>query len=231
MKNLKLKVIGFFPILLLVSCHAHERIPLSRDIADAPYIVSKTILDNAYISLETRNKHYYAGFTIESDGFNSPTLIEVNKVGGEQKSWKFDDIISDLFVFDSHIAVASDSGVSLSLIDGTWKRNSLALSENPHIVFSDGGKRLIACSPSSLLKEDVRAGGCESYNPNWKVAFPWHHVKPKVCGAFLYAVTWPQKQNQLLAIDLDSGEIVHQQVYAGGDICGRPPVRSSSDLL
>lgn len=219
MKSLSFRVMCLLSVLLSAACHANDGTALSRDIADSSRIAEETSLDNAYLSFSTKDAIYYAGFTLEKNGTNQPTLVEVNKADDKKHAWKFDDIIADVFVFNSRISVALDSGVVYSLNTGKWEQSSLELAEGPRIVFSDGKQHLIACTPSSLFKEDTRLGGCESHNPNWKISFSWHDVRPKVCGNLLHAVTWEQKQNQRLVINLESGAVIHQGAYAGEDIC------------
>jgi hypothetical protein len=208
-------------MLLSASCHAYEGTTLSHVLSDSSSAVNGTSLDSAYLSLKVGDKQYYAGFTIDSDGVNSPTLIEIGKVVSKQKSWKFTDIISDLFIFDTHVSVALDSGEVFSLINDTWAQRLLLLTERPRIVYSDGGRHLIACSSSSPMKEGKRLGGCASYSPNWNISFPWYAVRPRVCGDLLFAVTWQKKQNQRIAVDIGSGKIVRQETYRGGDVCAQ----------
>ncbi len=219
MKRLSLKPVCLSWLLLSAACHAYESVPLSRDTPVSSSILKKTGLDNADLFLDINGKQYHAGFTIDAAGINTPTLVEVDQHGVKQNSWTFDDIIADIFIFDSHVSIALYHGESYSFIDNAWQRNALQMAGRSRIVFSDGKQRLIACSPASLYKEGSRTGGCESYNPNWKISFAWHEVKPKVCGDLLYAVTWSRKQNQRMAIDLDSGKVVHQKVFAGEDVC------------
>jgi hypothetical protein len=201
------------------ACHAAKIIPLSSEVSEPASIANKLNIDNVYRSLETKSHQYYAGFSIDSDRINHPVLIELDKISGRQNSWKFDEIISDIFIFNSTVSVVLENGENYSLIKGEWVRNSRVLEEMSVVVFSDARQRLISCTPSSLGKADTRQGGCESFNPNWKLSFSWHKVRPKVCGEFLYAVTWEQKHNQRLAINLKSGKVVHKQVFSGEDIC------------
>jgi hypothetical protein len=219
MKTLSFRALCLLSLLLSVASHADDSIALSHDIANSAHIAKETPLDNAYLSFSAKDAMYYAGFTIEKNGTNQPTLVEVNKISGTKAAWRFDDIIADVFVFKSMVSVVLDSGVVYSLNTGRWERSSLVLAERSRIVFGDGKKRLISCSPSSLFKDDTRVGGCESYNPSWTISFPWHDVKPKICGELLYAVTWEKRQNQHIAINLESGEIVYQRAYAGEDVC------------
>jgi hypothetical protein len=219
MKTLGSIAMCLLSLLLSVASHADDSIALSHDIANSAHTAKETSLDNAYLSFSTKDAMYFAGFTIENNGTNQPTLVEVKKIGGMKAIWKFDDIIADVFVFKSMVSVVLDSGVVYSLNTGRWERSSLVLAERSRIVFGDGKMRLIACSPSSLFKDDTRVGGCESHNPSWTISFPWHDVRPKICGDLLYAVTWEKRQNQHIAINLESGEIVHQSAYTGEDAC------------
>ena len=218
-KTLSFRVVCLLSSLLSVACHADDSITLSRDIANSAHTAKETSLDNVYLSYSAKDAMYYAGFTIEKNGTNQPTLVEVKSIGGKKTAWKFDDIIADVFVFNSMVSVVLDSGAVYSLNAGRWERGFLVLAERSRIVFGDGKNHLIACSPSSLFKDDASVGGCESHNPSWKISFSWHDVRPRVCGELLYAVTWEKKQNRHIAVNLKSGEIVHQSAYAGGDVC------------
>lgn len=219
MKALSFRVMCLLLALLSAACEANDGTALSRGIADPARIAKETSLDNAYLSFSAKDAIYYAGFVIEEKGINQPTLVVVDKANGKQHTWKFDDIIADMFTFNSRVSIALESGTVYSLNDGKWERSPLELAEGSRIVFSDGKQHLIACTPSSLFMEDTGLGGCESHNPNWKISFSWHDIRPKVCDDLLYAVTWEQKQNRHLAINLESGAIVHQGEYAGEDIC------------
>lgn len=213
------RVIFLLLIMLPVASHANEVIPPDSKIANPAAIANKLNIDNVYRTLEANGKQYYAGFSIDSDGINSPVLLEFDKISSKQNSWKFDEIISDIFIFNSTVSVLLDNGENYSLIKGEWVLNPQVLGETSVVVFSDARRQLISCSPSSLGKADTHQGGCESFNPNWKVFFSWYEVQPSVCGDFLYAVTWEQKHNQRLAINLKTGKIVHRAIFSGEDIC------------
>lgn len=219
MKSHSLKLWCLISMLSSATCYAYEGVALSRDVTGLLNVANETILDSTYLSLKSEGIEYYAGFIIDSEGLNQPAVVRKSKGGHKQKVWKFNAIIADLFLFNSQISVALDSGEVYSLKNDQWRRSTLMLAGSPRIVFSDGKQHLIACSPSSLFKEGAREGGCESYNPNWKLSFSWHDVRPKVCGELLYAVTWEKKQNQRIAINLESGEVVKHELYANGDVC------------
>jgi hypothetical protein len=219
MKRLNLKLYFCLWIVSVAACHASENVPLSDEISNSAQIASKLNMDNAYRSLDLNGRQYVAGFSIDSNGNNHPLLVEFESATGKHSSWHFDDIIADIFLYNASVSVLLDSGKSFSLNNGKWVPNALQLQAGSVIVSSDAKQHLIACSPSSLTMSDTHKGGCESFNPDWKLAFSWHDVVPKVCGNYLYAVTWSAKQNQRLKIDLVSGKVVEQNAFNGGDIC------------
>lgn len=208
-----------FLVLFSVACQSTRAAPISNDIFDSGDIVKKTNLDSAYLSLDTIKKHYYAGFTINGDGFNSPALVELDKVTGKVNAWNFDEIISDIFIFNNRVSLVLDSGNSFSLQDSAWSKSPLMLEEQSRVVFSDSIKHLISCSPASPQKSDPNKGGCESHNPSWQHSFPWFEVRPKVCGGYLYVVTWEKPTSRRIAIDIKSGKVAFEKVYSGEDIC------------
>ena len=202
----KFKIALFYLLLALFSaaCQSTRAAPISNDIIDSSDIVKKTNLDNAYLSLNTDDNLYYAGFTVDQNSINHPTLVELDKVNGKIRTWNFDDVISDIFIFDNKVSLVLDGGNSFSLQENSWNEIPLVLEEQSRIVFSSANNRLITCSPASPLKSSSDKGGSQSHNPNWQVTFPWREIKPKVCGDQLYAVTWENTENRRIAIDVNT---------------------------
>lgn len=220
MKLLNLKIVCcLWMTLSVAACHAAENIPLSYDVSSPAAMAHKLNMDNVYRALEANGKQYVAGFSIDAKRINHPLLVEYELASGKQKSWHFDDIIADIFIYNSSVSLLLDSGISFSLSDGEWIRIPLHLQPASIIVFSDGKQHLIACSPASLSKADTYQGGCESFNPDWKSSFSWHDIQPKVSGDYLYAVSWAKRQNQLLTINPDTGEVIDRKVCRAGELC------------
>ncbi len=215
MKLPDLKILFCVLALASVACHATDGSVLSHEVINPAQLADKLNIDNVYRAFETADKQYYAGFRIDADGINHSLLIELDRSEKKRNRWEFDDIITDIFIFDGRVSVVLDSGKNYSLVKGEWVQNQQDFTHNARVVFSDGARHLIVCSPSSLLKANTHAAGCVSYQPDWTVSFPWYDVEPKVCGNFLYAVTWSQTQNQRLKIDLASGKIVGQKKNMG----------------
>jgi hypothetical protein len=225
MKNLKLIPVLFAQSFFLESCYSYDSYPLSQTNFNTAIIVELTTLDNAYILFKSAKKNYFAGFTIDSDGLNTPTLVEINREDGQQKSWSFNDIIADIFIVNNRVSVALNGGATFSLVDRKWQPNQLTFPANPQIIYSDEKGHIIACSPSPLPKEDLGTGQCQSYNPRWKISVPWRSIKPKICEDYLHVVTWPDPK-KLLFIDRISGEIIDTKMYKGGDLCEQHPPAS-----
>lgn len=219
MTKFNLILLYLFMVLFSVACQSTRAAPISNDIFDSSDIVEKTNLDSVYLSLETIKKHYYVGFTISGDGLNSPTIVELDKVTGKANNWNFDEIISDIFVLNNKVSLVLDSGNSFSLQENAWSENGLILEAQSRVVFSDSIKHLISCSPASPQKSDPNKGGCTSYSPSWQHSFPWLEVRPKVCGDYLYAVTWEKPTSRRIAIDIKSGKVAFEKSYSGEDIC------------
>ena len=219
MKKFKITLFYLFLVLFSVACQSTRAAPISSDIIDSTDIVKKTNLDSAYLSLDTLEKYYYAGFIISGDGINHPTLLELDKVTGKIDTWNFDEIISDIFIFNSKVSLVLDGGNSFSLQERAWRKNSLILEEQSRVVFSDSIKHLISCSPASSQKSAPNNGGCQSHNPSWQYSFPWLEVRPKVCGNNLYVVTWEKPTSRHIAIDIKSGKVTFEKSYSGEDIC------------
>jgi hypothetical protein len=206
-------------LLLSLTCQAAEHAVMSTEVNSPAETANKLNIDNVYRMIQLKHRQYYAGFSIDSDGINHPVLIEVSSGGAQQHQWGFEDIISDIFIFNGLVSVVLDSGQSFSLLNNVWIHNQQSLLKNARVVFSDGERHLIVCSPSSLFKDSTHAAGCESFNPHWKLSFSWQDFQPRVCGGYLYAVTWEQKHNQRLRIDPASGKIIEQSAYSGEHIC------------
>jgi len=219
MKKFKLILFYLFLISFSVACQSTRAALISNDVFDSADIVRKTNLDNAYLVLDTIDKHYYAGFTISEDGFNHPTLVELDKVTGKIYTWNFNEIISDIFIFNNKVSLVLDSGNSFSLQESAWVKNSLMLEEQSRVIFSNSKEHLISCSPASPQKSDHDKGGCQSHSPNWQFSIPWLEVRPKVCGGLLYVVTWESSGNRRIALDIKSGNIAFEKAYSGEDIC------------
>jgi hypothetical protein len=199
-------------------CHAVDSNPMSHPVTVAQDVDNVAILDSAYLTLITGGKQYFAGFSIAPDGLNTPVIVEIDVEGGGQRYWEFEEKISDLFLFNSHISVVLDSGATVSLIGGAWQRDQLVVAEHSKIIYSAGQNNLIACSPSSFFKEGARESGCQSYNPNWKISFPWREIEPKYCGKYIQAVTWTVPKQRLF-IDSFTGKVAHQEKYLDGTLC------------
>ncbi len=219
MKLLNLFLFYCLCLLSSVACQASSPVALSVKVIAPARAAKKLNIDNVYRTIQLKDKQYYAGFSIDSDGINHPVLIEADVYGGQQNRWEFEDIISDIFIFNGQVSVLLDTGQNFSLIGNVWVKNPQGFPQNSHIIFSDGQRHLIVCSPSSLFKDNTHAAGCESFNPNWKVSFSWQDFQPRLCGGFLHAVTWSYTQNQRLLIDPASGKIIEQSAYTGEDIC------------
>ncbi len=157
--------------------------------------------------LITDDKQYYAGFTVDQNNINHPTLVELDKESGKTGIWNFDEIIADIFISNNKVSLVFDQDDSFSLQDNIWHRNSLVLEE------------LISCSPASPLKSNPIRYGCQSHNPDSQITFSWRGITPKVCGDYLYAVTWAQPANRHIIIDVKSGKLKFEKNYSGEDIC------------
>jgi hypothetical protein len=219
MKLLNLILLYSLCLLSSVACQASGPVALSVEVIAPARAAKKLNIDHVYRTIQVKEKQYYAGFSIDSDGINHPVLIEANAYGRQQNRWEFEDIISDIFIFNGHVSVLLDTGRNFSLLKDIWVQNPQGFPQNARIIFSDGLRHLIVCSPSSLFKDSTHAAGCESFNPNWKVSFSWHDLAPKLCGDFLHALTWSNTQNQRLLIDPASGKVIEQSAYTGEDIC------------
>jgi hypothetical protein len=220
--SVKLSSLNWLLLLLMqltVASQANDVIPLSAEVSNPATSANKLGIDNVYRVLEKNGKQYFAGFSIDSAGINHPLLVEFDRRSNKQQSWHFDGNIADIFIYNSLVSVVLDDGKSFSLKKESWEPIPLILGQQSVVVFSDGQQHLIACSPASLSKADTRRGGCESFNPNWKIAFSWFEVTPSVCGNFLSAVTTSYKKNQKLKIDLDSGKVIDRKKFTGEIIC------------
>jgi hypothetical protein len=199
-------------------CHAVDSHPMSHPVTVAHDVENIATLDSAYLTLQSGGKRYFAGFSIAPDGFNTPVIVEIDVEGGGQRYWEFEEIISDLFLFNSHISAVLDSGATFSLIGSAWQRDALVVAEHSKIIYSTGQNHVIACAPSSLFKEEDRESGCQSYNPNWKISFPWREIEPMYCGKYIQAVTWTVPKQRLF-IDSSTGKVAHQEKYLDGTLC------------
>ncbi len=215
-----LNLILLFSLCLQSSaCQASGPAALSAEVIAPAEAARKLNIDNVYRTIQVKDKQYYAGFSIDTDGINHPVLIELDAEGEQHHRWNFEDIISDIFIFNGQVSVLLDTGQNFSLAGKVWVKNPQGFLQNARVVFSDGERHQIVCSPSSLFKDNTHAAGCESFNPSWKVSFAWHDLEPRLCGDFLHAVTWSNTQNQRLRIDPASGKIIEQSAYSGEDIC------------
>ncbi len=209
-------------VLLLIfsaPCQATQQYALSQAVDSPAEITAKTGIAHVYRELVLADKKYYAGFRIDTAGINYPVLVELDKNGEVQHSWEFNDIISDLFIYNATVSVLFDHARSRSLLGGQWVKNGLQAGPASVVVMSNASQQLITCSPASALMSDRYRGGCSSVNPDWKVSFAWREITPRLCGENLVAVSWSQKQNMRLTINPRSGQILKQKPYSGGDIC------------
>ncbi len=219
MRKFNFNLLYLVLIFSSAACQSTPTTSISSDIIDSGNIIKITSLDNAYLRLDTDDKQYYAGFTVDQNNINHPTLVELDKESGKIGIWNFDEIIADIFIFNNKVSLVFDQGDSFSLQDNIWHKNSLVLEEQSRIVFSDAKNHLISCSPASPLKSDPISYGCQSHNPDWQISFSWRGITPKVCGDYLYAVTWEQPANRHIIIDVKSGKLKFEKNYSGEDIC------------
>ena len=179
-------------------------------------------LHNIYDGFEYGNKLYVIGFFITSDGINIPRIAEVSEDSDAVDYWTFENIISDVFAYQSSIHINDTDGHVFKLSGALWQKTDLTFPENSQVVFSDHKDRLVVCHPSSLMMTGHHRGGCFSISPDWHFDFTWYVVTPKVCDGKLFIYENKMNGGVVRVLSLETGEALHSIALtkAPNDLCG-----------
>lgn len=173
--------------------------------------------DNIYLTRTLNNATFSAGFFIDSNGINSPVISTILP-DGARRNYAVEEIVTDIFSYQSIIIAALLSGKTLALDSGEWVANELQLPYNATVIHTNKAN-LIACAPFSPIKSSNMRGGCTSINPDWHISIPWRSIPPKVCNGHIYAMISLPNKNEYWKISTVNGEILNRDAYQGVSEC------------
>lgn len=164
-----------------------------------------------YDSLSYRGDTYLAGFKINKNGDNVPTIAQVNNLLTQINYWDFAKIPNDIFAYQNQIHFVDTNGGVYQLGKSSWHATPLVLPPGAQVVNSDNNSQLIVCYPASLAKSVVRESGCKSMSNTWALNFVWSLHLPKMCAGKLYAIATERGTLQLKKVDIATGSVFSSQ--------------------
>jgi hypothetical protein len=208
----KFNLLFFCLYVILSACHAEA-------LSDIKWMPNGTIItpdgkkhtldiQSAYDGMTYLDTTYIAGFKINKDGINIPTLSVINSNLSAIKYWTFENSINDIFVYKNSVHVSDSRGNVYLFANEAWQKDELAFPVAAKVIFSDQHNQIIVCSPASLLKEGSSDSGCYSINANWKYSFFWQHTTPKVCSGKLHIFEESRTGGMLRVLSIKTGDIL-----------------------
>ncbi len=168
-------------------------------------------IQGIYDSLDYAGDTYLAGFKIDEEGNNSPTIAKVNNTTAAVTYWPFEGIPNDIFVHEDKAHTIITDGQVYMLQGEKWKLTAKKYPRESQIIYSDHKKELVICHPASAEKTGDPASGCFSTNSGWQFNVLWISIVPKVCHGKIYLVEERGTSKEWRIINLATGEVLESR--------------------
>jgi hypothetical protein len=165
-------------------------------------------IQGIYDSLDYAGDAYLAGFKIDEEGSNSPTIARVNNTTAAVTYWPFEGIPNDIFVHEEKAHAIITDGQVYMLQGEQWELTAKRYPRESQIIYSDHKKELVICHPASAEKTGDPASGCFSVHKGWQLNVVWVSVVPRVCNGNLYIVEERGMSKEWKNVSLVTGKVL-----------------------
>ena len=181
----------------------------------------KLDIQGIYDDLSYLGANYFAGFKIDKEGNNYPTIVQVPSDLSSVKYWPFEYIPNDIFIHQEKVHVITTDGQFYVLQDEKWNLIDKKFPRESQAVYSDYKNDLVVCYPAAMEKTGDHISGCTSTSNNWKLDFVWLTIVPKVCNGKLHIVEENSISKLFKQVDLATGKILKSETVKNlpHDIC------------